>query len=248
MISISELILELIIIYLILSIIILIISGKVSVWNGMNGKTIGVVIAHPDDESMFFGPTIITNINKNKLFIICLSNGNHYQKGNQRILELRKSCKELGITSVDVIDDKRLEDSPNIVWNKSVVKEYIEEFIKKHNINCIISFDDFGVSGHLNHKILFKSIIEINLNNLEIYFLESVSILRKYLSFFELPITLFLNLINFRNDYKLNIISFSQYLKLLKALHKHKTQMLWFRHLYSFFSKYMFINKLKKFK
>lgn len=37
-----------------------------------------VVIAHPDDESMFFGPTIISLIKRNcQVFLLCLSNGSY---------------------------------------------------------------------------------------------------------------------------------------------------------------------------
>lgn len=37
-----------------------------------------IVIAHPDDESMFFGPTIISLIKRNcQVFLLCLSNGSY---------------------------------------------------------------------------------------------------------------------------------------------------------------------------
>lgn len=37
-----------------------------------------IVIAHPDDESMFFGPTIISLVKRNcQVFLLCLSNGSY---------------------------------------------------------------------------------------------------------------------------------------------------------------------------
>lgn len=41
-------------------------------------KRVLIVIAHPDDESMFFGPTILSLTKRNdcQVYLLCLSNGN----------------------------------------------------------------------------------------------------------------------------------------------------------------------------
>jgi N-acetylglucosaminylphosphatidylinositol deacetylase len=41
----------------------------------ITGKNILYVIAHPDDEAMFFVPSILSLREKNKLWLLCLSNG-----------------------------------------------------------------------------------------------------------------------------------------------------------------------------
>ena len=46
-------------------------------------------------------------------------------------------------------------------------------------------------------------------------------------------------------EINLNVISFGEYFRLIKALRQHRSQMLWFRYLYSFTSRYMFINTLR---
>lgn len=56
-----------------------------------NFKRVLLVIAHPDDECLFFGPTILklTKSAHCDFHLLCLSSGNHYKKGAQRKLELK---------------------------------------------------------------------------------------------------------------------------------------------------------------
>ena len=54
------------------------------------------VIAHPDDEAMFFVPSIIALGKHNNLHMLCLSNGNADGLGRVREKELEASCKYLG--------------------------------------------------------------------------------------------------------------------------------------------------------
>ena len=250
---------ELFLFYLILSLILFIFRLKLVKNNHLNsGQNVLIVTAHPDDETMFFGPTIISKLNQNinisneksktNVFLLCFSNGNYYGIGKQRTEELEECCRVLDIKKVSVIEDNRLEDMPNQWWDQSLVRQYIIDFVENHGIDCVISFDDYGISGHINHRVLYRVLSELKSlrTDLHFYCLQSISILRKYLSIFEFPITLLFCLAfnSDKSDYELNIISFYDYLKLLKALHKHKSQMLWFRYLYCFTSRYMFINQL----
>ena len=214
-----------------------------------------IVTAHPDDETMFFGPTIISMMRRsltnkpNKIFLLCLSNGNYYGIGEQRTKELEQCCRVLGVEKVVVIDDNRLEDKPNEWWDESVVSHHIMDFVDQNDIQVIISFDEYGISGHTNHRVIYRVLSDLKSYRLNIHFycLQSISILRKYLSFLEIPITLLFCLyynVFKHNDRLFNVISFYEYKTLLNALHKHKTQMLWFRYLYCFTSRYMFVNDL----
>jgi N-acetylglucosaminylphosphatidylinositol deacetylase len=54
------------------------------------------VIAHPDDEAMFFVPSILELRRTNNLHLLCLSNGNADGLGKIREKELHASCKYLG--------------------------------------------------------------------------------------------------------------------------------------------------------
>lgn len=63
-----------------------------------------LVIAHPDDECMFFGPTVIGLLQqKCELYLLCLSIGNYYQQGKKRKEELHSSCRSLGIKADNIV-------------------------------------------------------------------------------------------------------------------------------------------------
>jgi N-acetylglucosaminylphosphatidylinositol deacetylase len=89
-----------------------------TVSNPIHGKNILLVIAHPDDEVMFFGPTLIgiTNSSENNVRVLCLSNGstsistgllivgNAEGLGHVREQELIKSVSYFGIKNVETLN------------------------------------------------------------------------------------------------------------------------------------------------
>lgn len=62
-------------------------------------KNILLVTAHPDDEAMFFAPTVLSLTMKPsfKVFHLCLSSGNANGLGETRKVELGNSLDILGI-------------------------------------------------------------------------------------------------------------------------------------------------------
>ncbi|KAM4843022.1 N-acetylglucosaminyl-phosphatidylinositol de-N-acetylase isoform 3-T4 [Thomomys bottae] len=69
-----------------------------------------LVIAHPDDEAMFFAPTVIGLAGlKHRVSLLCFSAGNYYNQGEIRKKELLQSCEVLGILSshVMIIDNRK---------------------------------------------------------------------------------------------------------------------------------------------
>ena len=109
-----------IILFAIISCYLFITSNK----NGLSfksGENTLLVIAHPDDESMFFAPTILqcTSIKGHRLVLLCLSIGgivvslfghcsvctigDYYGKGEERKEELLAACNVLGISSESVV-------------------------------------------------------------------------------------------------------------------------------------------------
>ena len=74
----------------------------------LDRRNILYVIAHPDDEAMFFAPSIVSLRATNNLHLLCLSTGNADGLGRTREKELQASAKWLGFQSATVIDDPEL--------------------------------------------------------------------------------------------------------------------------------------------
>ncbi|KAF1868381.1 hypothetical protein Lal_00008188 [Lupinus albus] len=118
-------------------------------------RNVLLVIAHPDDESMFFTPAInfLTSRGHN-VQILCLSVGDADGKGHIRKQELFQACVALKVPmqQVKIVNHPDLQDGFGKVWNHSLLANIIEEEITIHCINMVITFDNYGVSGHCNHR------------------------------------------------------------------------------------------------
>ena len=80
----------------------------------LKNKRICLLIAHPDDEAMFFAPTVLALTRPetgNHVKILCLSTGNADGLGETRKKELIKSGKQLGLRDED---DVFVIDSPYV--------------------------------------------------------------------------------------------------------------------------------------
>ncbi|KAM4795648.1 N-acetylglucosaminyl-phosphatidylinositol de-N-acetylase [Rhinophrynus dorsalis] len=205
-----------------------------------------LLIAHPDDECMFFAPTILGLLREQLLVsVLCCSTGNYYNQGEIRKKELIQSCAVLGIPSsnVTLIDHRELPDNPRVQWDSHLLSSLILDYIKDKNIDLVITFDDGGVSGHSNHISLYNTIRSLHCaqklpKGCNVLVLESVNIFRKYISVLDLPISWL-----FPQDV-LFVLSKTQYKQAKEAMACHKSQLLWFRHLYLLCSRYMMVNSL----
>lgn len=176
-------------------------------------KRICLLIAHPDDEAMFFSPTLLALTQPslgNHVKILCLSSGDSEGLGATRKKEIAKSGIALGLRTEDdvfVIESAEFPDSIKIHWNqKSVVKLLFSAFashletsdgtsnpVSTATIDVLITFDSGGISGHPNHISLFHGarkfitlLSQFELQNpVHLYTLTSVSFLRKYTAFLD---------------------------------------------------------------
>jgi len=211
--------------------------------NLIKNKNVCLITAHPDDECMFFGPILRKLLsNKNKIFILCMTNGNYEGFGKLRSKELEESCSYLSnyndLIKVQVIDEKELPDHPNFEWSKQLCGDIIKKFVKQNFIETIFTFDQYGISSHPNHCFLYSTVSELSFNqSIEVYYLQTVCLIRKYLFIFDLMPTL---LVSSKN--MLSVSCFLDYIILVRSMMKHKSQMKWFRYLYVVFSRYMIIN------
>ncbi|KAK5681835.1 N-acetylglucosaminyl-phosphatidylinositol de-N-acetylase [Elasticomyces elasticus] len=184
----------------------------------LQGKRICLLIAHPDDEAMFFAPTVQWLTRQalgNQVLILCLSSGDADGLGHVRKEELRKSALMLGVKSsehVVVIDDAKLPDSMTAAWDPKLVASILTRYFAptvasgsttaapQVSLDAIITFDKQGVSGHPNHIALFEGSQHF-LRHLmarhtgwecpiRLYTLTSVNMLRKYSSILDSATTI----------------------------------------------------------
>lgn len=125
-------------------------------------KSIYVLVAHPDDEVMFFAPTILM-LNRpkygNHIKLVSFSNGDYEKLGSLREKELQRSCQILGIEHqvLTFVDDI------NVQWDSQDISNAISEILHqdgKDNV-VLITFDEKGVSNHPNHKSVYYGAVKL---------------------------------------------------------------------------------------
>ncbi|KAK7269235.1 hypothetical protein RIF29_21953 [Crotalaria pallida] len=217
------------------------------------GSNVLLVIAHPDDESMFFTPTINFLISRgHNVQILCLSIGDADGKGNIRKQELFQACVALKIPmqQVKIVDHPDLQDGFGKVWNHSLLANIIEEETINHKINMIITFDNYGVSGHCNHRDVHYGVCKVLYDTLqrdiEVWELVSNNILRKYSGPVDIWLSMFLPMLH-PNETMQCLINEHPHRSVL-AMAQHSSQWVWFRKLFVAMSSYTYMNTLRKIK
>ncbi|KAJ6079033.1 hypothetical protein N7467_008786 [Penicillium canescens] len=155
----------------------------------LSNKRICLLIAHPDDEAMFFAPTVLALTKPelgNHLKILCLSTGDADGLGETRKKELQKSALELGLRSesdVFIVDDlARFPDGMDKNWDEGDVASLLasafapdmaasqkakasgkksagSEKAPTATIDVILTFDQHGISNHPNHRSLYHGAV-----------------------------------------------------------------------------------------
>jgi N-acetylglucosaminylphosphatidylinositol deacetylase len=214
----------------------------------LTNKTITLLIAHPDDEAMFFSPTLLALTPHNKVRVLCLSTGNADGLGKIRQRELVSSCLSLGVGNADdvaVIDDAEMLDSMTTTWPADRIAEYLRRYAADADV--LVTFDEHGVSSHPNHISLLHGAREFIAKTpavKRLYTLTTVPIWRKYLSVFDVPLTL--RMAKTHGEKACVFVSSSSQVRTAqKAMtDSHVSQMRWFRWGWIGLSRYMVVNDL----
>ena len=101
---------------------------------------------------MFFAPFVIRAQKYGaKVSLLCLTNGANGGVGDVREGELRSAAASLNITSVEVVDDLNLPDSMEVEWDQLQLAEKVQEHVKDVKADILVTFDEHGISDHINH-------------------------------------------------------------------------------------------------
>lgn len=208
-----------------------------------------LVTAHPDDESMFFGPTLLALARRRRrcqVYVLCLSNGNYDQLGAVRRDELWRACAMLRVPAarITLVQATQLADDPQLVWRSEVVAKLVLQHVEALGCDAVCTFDRDGVSQHANHRAIYYATASLLLAGLlparcRVLTLDTTSVLRKYVGVFDLLLTLLLG------SYWC-VASMADVRIVRRAMAEHRSQMVWFRRLYVLCSRYMWINSWRQ--
>lgn len=113
-----------------------------------------IVIAHPDDECMFFTPLLhLLTAPKSKyhfpfsnpsfdlssaweISILCLSQGNAYNLAHIRVKELESVAKALN-ASVSIVNDSQLLDGMDTHWDISLIADHVLKHIQSQAYDAV---------------------------------------------------------------------------------------------------------------
>ena len=111
--------------------------------------------------------------------------------------------------------------------------------MKENNIKAVFTYDERGISDHPNHIAIYNGIKDLEGDGdstIKVYYLESVSLLRKYMGCLEFILTL-LKTYSWHNFF---------WIDGYKCMSIHKSQFVWYRKLWVFFSRYTYINTYRR--
>jgi len=217
-----------------------------------------LVTAHPDDETMFFAPLLLAlRQRRSSVHILCLSNGDAEGLGRQRAGELYRACETLGTPTdhVTVVNHPQLCDGMNCNWSPVLIADIVVAHVNTIKPDTVVTFDDFGVSGHSNHihthQGCMLAISQLNLEwttsssfersrgkqeqaPIKGYLLQSTPLYRKFLG----PLDILFSL--WGSDEEV-ACSFNLCL-IYRAMAAHLSQLVWWRVLFLLFSRFSYIN------
>lgn len=224
------------------------------------GRSVLVVVAHPDDESMFFSPSVLAFRKMGyTVRVLCLSTGNAYGLGRQRREELVAACKVLGVGAghVIIVDRPDLQDGCRESWREGHVADEVAAAVGGDDVGTILTFDAGGVSGHPNHRDTSRGVrafLERRAaggggGSIVAMQLDSVSLWRKFVGPLSIPLAHALGAAaraaarGSGAARSLVLVSPTPWVA-AAAMRCHRTQWVWYRWLFVAFASYPYVNTL----
>lgn len=104
-----------------------------------------VIVAHPDDETLFFGG-LIQQSRKNPWEVICVTDGNADGFGAKRKRQFQKACRALGVSKSHWLG------FPDVYENRLNVSELTLRLQPYANASRIFTHNILGEYGHPHHQ------------------------------------------------------------------------------------------------
>jgi LmbE family N-acetylglucosaminyl deacetylase len=122
--------------------------------NSKNSKSVAVIVAHPDDETLWAGGTILSNPSW-KCFIVCLCRGSD----NDRAPKFFKALQILGSEGIM----GNLDDGPaQKPLDETELENTILKLLPANHFDLIISHNPRGeYTRHLRHEETGKAVIKL---------------------------------------------------------------------------------------
>jgi pentatricopeptide repeat protein len=119
-----------------------------------NSKTIAVIVAHPDDETLWAGGTILSHPSWN-CFIVCLCRGSDIERA-PKFFNALKVLKSEGIMG-------DLDDGPEQkLLDENEVERTILDLLPSKHFDLIISHNPSGeYTRHIRHEEVSKAVIKL---------------------------------------------------------------------------------------
>ena len=204
-----------------------------------------LVIAHPDDECMFFSPALEALRQSGvRTTICCLSNGDAYGLGRVREKELQRSCETYGMAraDVEVVEDKRLRDGMDEEWDPAVVVTHVERHCASVGTTHLLGFDEGGISGHPNHVACAQALVRLRSSSRPVWVQRTFGGPSQYLGALQLLLWHAFG----RRKNGVVACTLATLVPALRAMRRHGSQLVWYRYLHLLLSRYVYINLLKK--
>lgn len=117
-------------------------------------KNIAIIVAHPDDETLWCGGLMLMHPNNN-WFVACLCRKNDAE----RALKFKKAL--IALSATGVMGD--LDDGPEqIPLDKKTVESAILKLLPKQNFDLILSHSPYGeYTRHLRHEEIGRAVIQL---------------------------------------------------------------------------------------
>lgn len=103
-----------------------------------------VIVAHPDDEAIFFGGLLLSK--KHQWTVVCVTDGNADGKGKSRQKHFEKSCRLFGVKNILCLGFK---DTFKKRLNQSELQEAFELL---GNFDAVFTHGPLGEYGHPHHQ------------------------------------------------------------------------------------------------